>query len=123
MFEREDINYILSPIYNYTNIIQNGNAEYSRRMGYNQHLYVRAWVYVGCVFIIFIVFLVIARIRKHTIHWKTLIFENIGFVTMLALYEYMFFSTIIFPFSPISGKEISRNALINIQSSCGILYN
>jgi hypothetical protein len=39
----------------------------------------------------------------------------------LALYELMFFNTIIYPYHPISTEEIERNAIEKLQGSCGIL--
>jgi hypothetical protein len=40
---------------------------------------------------------------------------------MLAIYEYMFFSTIIMPYLPISAEEIERNIVYELQNECGLL--
>ncbi len=61
------------------------------------------------------------NVRKIKIHWKNLLLENMGLVLMLAAYEYMFFSTIIFPYMPISGSEITQEAVQELQTTCGIL--
>ncbi len=50
-----------------------------------------------------------------------LVLENLVLVTILAAYEYTFFSTVIFPYNPITGQEILRNAVFTLQSDCGLL--
>jgi hypothetical protein len=62
-------------------------------------------------------------LRALRIPWRRLILENCGLVTLLGIYEAMFFTTIVYPYLPISGPEIAANTLLEIQDTCHILTN
>lgn len=112
---------MLSLFINTTNIAKDANNQYSMRTAFNQTLLIRAWVYVGGLCGLFVLLILYVHVRGIKVYWKKLVLENIGLVLMLATYEYMFFSTIIFPYMPITGSEITRNAIENLQTTCGIL--
>jgi hypothetical protein len=117
----EIIDDLLSPYINSTTIINNGNTEQIFREAYNKSISNRAWGYVGGVMGLFVLAVIYVRIRKIEIRWKNVILENIAMVLLLALYELMFFNTIIYPYHPISTDEIGRNAIETLQGQCGIL--
>jgi hypothetical protein len=119
--ERQVTNDVLSLFLNSTIIINAGNSAYSSRSITNRSLFNRSWVYVGSLGGLFLLCTALARFNKINIKWKKLIFENMGLVTLLAAYEYLFFSTVIFPYDPISGSEIARNAVYELQDHCGLL--
>jgi hypothetical protein len=112
---------VLSLFVNTTNIVKDANNQYSMRTAFNHTLLLRAWVYVGGLGGLFLLLILYVYARNIKVHWGKLVLENIGLVLMLATYEYMFFSTIIFPYMPITGSEITRNAIQNLQATCGIL--
>jgi hypothetical protein len=112
---------ILSVFINTSDISNDANKQYAIRVGFNGRLFVRAWTYVGCLGGLFLLMVLYVNVRKIKIHWKNLLLENMGLVLMLAAYEYMFFSTIIFPYMPISGSEITQEAIQELQTTCGIL--
>jgi hypothetical protein len=117
----ELIDDLLEPYINASNVISNGNIEERSRILYNNSISVRAWGYVGGVMGIFVLALVYVKLRKIEIKWKVVILENVAMVVLLALYELMFFNTIIYPYHPISTAEIERNAVLKLQDGCGIL--
>lgn len=120
--EREVLNQLFYILYNSTNIMENGNREFIQRNAKNYELYVRSWIYTGSISGIFMILILYSCVRKHTIPWTFLIVENVGFVTILGLYEYMFFSTIVVPYSTIGGAEIIQSTVQTLQSSCGVSY-
>ncbi len=91
------------------------------RASYNKSISNRAWAYVGAMSGLFVIAVGYIRVRKIKIYWKQVILENITMVLLLALYELMFFDTIIYPYEPVSTAEIERNAVEVLQGSCGIL--
>lgn len=115
------IDAFLEPYINSTNIIIEGNNEETFRLNYNKSISDRAWGYVGGMIGIFVLVLVYVKIRKIEIKWRSVILENVAMVMLLALYELMFFNTIIYPYHPISTDEIARNAVETLQNECGIL--
>lgn len=111
---------ILSMFINTSQINSQANQDLLARNAFNNVLFVRAWIYVGCLSGVFCAFTVYVKLKKIKIHWRYLLLENLGLVLMLAAYEYMFFTTIIFPYEPISGNELTQQALQEIEFSCGI---
>ena len=104
-----------------SSVITEGNNAGLQRMIYNELISRRAWAYVGGLMGLFSVLSVYIRCRRIKINWRYIIFENTAMVLLLALYEMMFFNTIIYPYEPISTDEISRDAIRKFQGSCGIL--
>jgi hypothetical protein len=119
--ERNITNDFLNVFINSANIIANGNAEQIVRSTANSKLFNRAWYYVGALSFLFIIVTAFAVYQKIKIRWYKLLLENFGLVLMLAAYEYMFFSTIIFMYAPLSGAEIGRNVVYMLRRQCGLL--
>jgi uncharacterized membrane protein YobD (UPF0266 family) len=119
--EREISNRFLQLFLNTSQIATQSESALLERTLFNNNLLQRSWIYVGLVSILFVGLAIYSRVRRISIHWKSLIFENIGLVTLLAAYEFMFFTTIIMPFRPISAQELSENAILQIQTTCGLL--
>jgi hypothetical protein len=114
-------NDVLTLFLNGTEIIADGNKAQQTRSIINKALFNRAWIYVGSLGTLFAFLTIGAIYSKIRIKWIKLIWENILLVTILAIYEYTFFSTIIFPYNPITGAEIARNAVYELQAECGLL--
>jgi hypothetical protein len=119
--ERNITNDLLSLFVNPSVIIQQGNDAYNSRAIVNRNLFLRSWIYVGGLAGFFVLLTGIALLRKVKIKWAKLVLENLILVTILAAYEYTFFSTVIFPYNPITGQEILRNTVYTLQSDCGLL--
>ena len=111
----------LDPYINASQVIEKGDNEESQRMVYNELISRRAWAYVGGLLGLFVVVTGYIKWRRIKINWRYIIFENTAMVGLLALYEVMFFNTIIYPYHPVSTDEIARDAVEKFQSSCGIL--
>ena len=120
-FSRNITNDILSLFLNSTVIIAEGNNAYAVRKVTNDRLSMRSWIYVGGLSGLFTLLTAVALARKVRVKWKKLVLENLVLVAILAAYEYTFFSTIIFPYTPITGDEIARNAVYEFQGRCGLL--
>lgn len=119
--ERNITNDILSLFLNSTELIEEGNAAEASRSVINTVLYNRSWIYVGGLGGLFGLLTIAAYARKIKIKWGKLVLENLMLVTLLAAYEYTFFSTVIFPYDPVTGPEIARNAVYEFQDRCGLL--
>jgi hypothetical protein len=112
---------LLEPFLNSTQIIAAGDQEAATRATYNKNISNQAWYYVGALSGIFILAIAYVKKRKIAIAWRAIVLENVAMVCLLALYELMFFDTIIYPYEPISTKEIGRNAVQKLQNVCGLL--
>lgn len=119
--EAQIVNDFLQQYINATLVIDAGNQQEVIRASYNKNISNRAWAYVGGLSGLFVVAAGYIRWRKIKIYWKQVVLENVAMVTLLALYELMFFDTIIYPYEPVSTAEIERNAVEVLQGACGIL--
>lgn len=118
--ERIIVNDILYVIVN-TSAIQSGAAyEIAARDKNNAGYFRLSWYYVGGFGGLFVVLAAVAHFKKYQVEWRSLLLENLAMVTALGLYEYMFFTTIISPYSPISGLEVANNAIQKLHQTCGL---
>jgi hypothetical protein len=118
--ESQIVNDFLGQYINATLVIDAGNQQELIRASYNKSISNRAWAYVGGLSGLFVVAVGYILLRKIKIYWKQVVLENITMVLLLALYELMFFDTIIYPYEPVSTAEIERNAVEALQSACGL---
>lgn len=117
----QDLNSILEKYIDASDIINTGNLQESIRILYNNNISIRAWIYICvCVSLFLIVFTHI-KCRRIKIEWTCIILENTAMVTILGLYEFIFFNTIIYPYQPLSSDEIERNTIQQLQNICGLL--
>ena len=112
---------VLLPYVIDTNVIDiDGTSAYQERNTSNNQLMNRSWYYVGGCCGLFVATASYAKCRQVKIYWYKIIIENAAMITLLALYEYMFFTTIIKPYTPITGDEIAQRAVHQINSSCDL---
>ena len=119
-WEQSVVNDILVSWINVTTIANTANSVATRRIVSNARLMRISWIYVGSFAFLFGVSAIYAHRRKINVHWGRLILENFAMVLMLALYEFLFFTTIITPYSPLSAQEIELNAIRRFQGSCNL---
>ena len=62
---------------------------------------------VVCLFVFFLC-TALVKYKKITIDWNKLFVEHISFVTLLALYEFFFFRTIIYKYKTVSTPELNQ---------------
>lgn len=117
----QELNSILEKYIDASHVINTGNLQESLRILYNNHISIRAWIYIGGFVSLFSMVLTYIKCRRIKISWAYIILENTAMVGLLALYELVFFNTIIYPYQPLSSDEIERNAIQQLQNGCGLL--
>lgn len=106
-----------------TTVIQSGAvSETAARASNNAYYFRLSWYYVGGFGGLFVILAAVARLKKYDVQWRTLLLENLAMVIALGLYEYMFFTTVISPYSPISGLEVANNAIQKLHQTCGLFW-
>lgn len=114
------INNFLGKYINVSAVIEGANQEEIIRANYNNTISIRAWIYTGALSGLFLILTGYVKYREINIKWKQVVYENVFMVLLLALYELVFFNTIIYSYEPISAQEIEKNAIIQFKSACGI---
>lgn len=107
--QKEYFTNVFDSIINVTQITDDANISYINRKNFNNKLFVNAWMYFLVIISIDIFLILIKIYYKIKINFKKIILENIVMILILAIYEYMFFKSIIFLY-----QNISQNELLNL---------
>jgi len=89
-----------------------------QRNDINNALVQNSWLYLGGIMTAVTGLSAWGHFRGYKIKWRDLIVENIALVTLLGLYEWMYFSTVILKYQAISMPELDRMVMDNFQASC-----
>jgi hypothetical protein len=114
--ERLVVREIVGDFVNQTRVDTIGIHAYASRSEWNTMLVRRSWFYVGGLG--GICFLLVLFGRKYKTQWRTLILEDITLVSLLGLYEWMFFSTVVLRYQAISMPELNRMVVDEVNAQC-----
>jgi uncharacterized membrane protein len=95
-----------------------GEVAAASRGDYNYILVRNSWLYFGGLAILLAILASISLHKNYKIHWRSLILENLALVSLLGLYEWMFFSTVVLQYQAISVPELDRMVVDEIMSVC-----
>ena len=88
------------------------------RNAFNQVLVRTSWIYFGGILILFVGLSATNHICKNAVNWRNLILENLALVSLLGLYELMFFSTIVLKYRSISIQELDSLVVGELLNAC-----
>lgn len=103
---------------NETTINSNALSDYNIRQEFNQTLYTKSIYYCLGVISVFFVSLISNIYFKQKIDFLLVILDNIVMISILGIYEYIFFSNIIFKYMTISPNELIKIIMGNLLQSC-----
>jgi hypothetical protein len=115
------LNSILEKIVNVTTINSAGLNSAKERYNENQELYKKSWTYFAAITGCFILLSLFSSLRKYKIRWPYMFIENLIFVTMLGVYEFIFFLNIIKQYGALTPQEITMGFVDGLQTTCGLL--
>ena len=103
---------------NQTTVDTDGTAALVARTAFNRGLLRNSWLYFGSVSSLFVLLAVAAKRCDRGIRWTHIFGENICLVTILGLYEWMFFHTVVFPYKSVSIPELDQHVIDDFQQHC-----
>jgi hypothetical protein len=109
---------IVDQFINQTQVASQGAAAAAARGLANGALLTNSWVYFGSLVVLTGGLAAGAKYRRLPVHWRQLVYENLCLIIVLGIYEYMFFSTVVYPYQSISQPELDRMLLTEIDVSC-----
>jgi hypothetical protein len=117
--EKDVINYVINDMVNGTTLLNNANEQYLERVDYNKKLLTTGFIYFFGLFIINVLIVLINKVKfKRKINYKGIILDNFVMISLLGLYEYIFFSNIVFQYETITPNEIIYNIYNNFLLAC-----
>lgn len=108
---------ILNSLVNIAAVNAQGTAAARERAAYNDALLRQSWTYFGAVSGLCAVLSAAAPLRRLPIQWRHVILENVVLVTLLGLYEWMFFHTVVFKYRAVSTEELDSNIISQISNA------
>lgn len=103
---------------NSTIIQHNGENSFLQRRSYNNTLIKDSWIYVGSIGVIWVLLSLAAIYQRIPIKWWYIILENIVLVSLLGMYEWMFFSSIVLKYQSISIPELDSQIINKFDNLC-----
>jgi len=90
----------------------------AERSAANNILLRNSWLYVGSLMGLCATLVILAKYNRMPLDWRHIVGENVALVTLLGLYEWMFFHTIVFQYQSISFNELDQQIVDELYASC-----
>lgn len=107
----------LNALINIAAVNAQGAAAAADRNDYNTALLARSWTYFGATLGLCALLSALAKARRLPIQWRHVLLENVALVTLLGIYEWMFFHTVVFRYRAVSMEELDRNIVNQIAGA------
>jgi hypothetical protein len=117
------LNDILSVLVNTTQVQEASQTAGQKRLHINQGLELQAWLYVAGLASTLVVVALLGRQARLRLAWKRILVENLIMVSMLGVYELVFFRTIIYNYDTMTVAELDEQIVTQLQGTCNLLTN
>lgn len=117
------LNDILSVLVNISQVQEASLQASQSRLHANQALQIQAWLYVAGLASTLVVVALLGRQARLRLAWKRILVENLIMVSMLGVYELVFFKTIIYNYDTMTVAELDEQIVLQLQGTCNILTN
>lgn len=92
---------------------------YNTRNMTNHILFINAIMYfIGILSVNILLYVINKVYYKRRINYKDILLDNLVMITILGIYEYIFFSNIVFKYITITPDEITKNEVNNFLLNC-----
>ena len=96
----------------------NAISSYIQREDYNRILFRNSWLICGCLGLTCTGLIALGIVKEYSIDWRTIAGDNIALVTLLGMYEWIFFSKIVLQYKTISQQELNGIILDQFNAQC-----
>ena len=112
------VNDLLAALVNVKNVTAAAQVAAMGRNDFNQNLQIQSWLYFVGITGLTGIASAWAVWKKYKFHWRRVLIENIAMVTLLGIYEFIFFRTIIYNYVSLSMPEIDYHIVQVLQQMC-----
>ena len=103
---------------NQTSVDNAGSTSLTARTAYNNNLIRTSWLYCGGISTVFVGIALTGQLKGYKTEWASILREHIALITLLGLYEWMFFSTIVLNYQAVSMPELDSMVINQFESQC-----
>ncbi len=111
---------VLQVLVNVQNVTLAANIAATGRSHFNNNLQVQSWLYFVGITSLTGLASAWAVWKKYKFHWRRVFLENVAMVTLLGIYEFVFFRTIIYNYVSLSMPEIDLHIVQVLGQMCGL---
>ena len=111
---------ILAVFVNSANVTAAAVVAAAGRADYNAKLQIQSWLYFGGITSLTAIMSAVAVVKKFKFHWRRVLLENVAMVSLLGIYEFIFFRTIIYDYQSLSMPEIDEHIVTILRGMCGL---
>lgn len=114
------VNDLLAALVNVQNLTAASQVAATGRNSYNKNLQIQSWLYFVGITVLTGAASGWAIWKKYKFHWQRVLIENVATVSLLGVYEFVFFRTIIYNYVSLSMPEIDLHIVTILQGACGL---
>ncbi len=114
------VNSLLEVLVNVRNVSNAAAIAADGRDNYNTNLQIQSWLYFVGITALTGTASGWAIWKKYKFHWRRVFLENVAMVTLLGIYEFVFFRTIIYNYVSLSMPEIDQHIVNILRGVCGL---
>lgn len=112
---------VLERFINVSSDLEAASNAAASRASFNNGLLLLSCYYIIGLFLLMSFVAGVSRYKNYKIRWCYIITENLVLVSMLGMYEFMFFETVITQYTTATPTEITGMFIRGLQQRCGLL--
>jgi hypothetical protein len=116
--QRTDLRNWVGMFLNVTTVTSAAQTATTSRTAFNDALIRNSWLYFGALATAVGLLASTAPLRRIQIQWGHLVGENLALVTLLGLYEWMFFRTVALQYQAVTPAELDGMVLTEFEAAC-----
>ena len=116
--QRGDLRTYVSIFLDANSTLAAASASAEDRRTFNDILVRNSWLYFGGLATLFGLLTSTAHLRGLNVNWGKLVAENMGLVTLLGIYEWMFFRTVALRYQAVTPAELDGMIVSEFQVAC-----
>jgi hypothetical protein len=117
------VNGLLAALVDAQNVTAASQVAATGRDDFNRNLQIQSWLYFVGITALTGAASGWAVWKKYKFHWQRVLIENIAMVTLLGIYEFVFFRTIIYNYVSLSMPEIDQHIVTILRGTCGLFQS
>jgi hypothetical protein len=113
--EKMVITNILGLFINMSDVDNEANQSIQFRNAHNNKILLKSWMYFLGLVLLSIIFIILNYFKQKKVNMKKVLIDNFIMISLLGLYEFLFFKTIILNYFIINNIELSKYILMKIS--------
>jgi hypothetical protein len=113
--EKMVITNILGLFINMSDVDNEANQSIQFRNAHNNKILLKSWMYFLGLVLLSIIFIILNYFKQKKVNMKKVLIDNLIMISLLGLYEFIFFKTIILNYFIVNNIELSKYILMKIS--------